>query len=278
MCAVLSFRELTPGVAVGGPTPVGWQPLSALPVVVVVGVTGVGKSTTLGKLAKVVQNYSLLPNRRELTDWLIIATLQAADGEAIALVTDRSRRFAYTRRYRQQFPGGMSHALSQLSVDSQGVGRFLLFDGLRGADEVGHAVAALPKARFVVLHAPDGVRIQRLLTRQDSFDATTVQGEAASGRQLESLAQLGLTAAHTVLTAAEQATLLALVNDGEVSAEDLRAKAQIVLEERRNYDPYAAIAYLQSQAPERTLVVDTAQLWPEQVVSKIVEQLRAWDL
>ena len=274
----LPFEELTPGVGVGQPTPAGWQPLGALPVVVVGGVTGVGKSTTLGKLAKVVQTYTLLPNRRELTDRLIIATLQAADGDTIAPVSDRGRRFAYTRRYREQFPGGMSHALSQLSINPQGVGSFLLFDGLRGADEVAHAATALPMARFVVLHAPDGVRIQRLLTRQDSFDQVSVRSDGAGGGQVQSLAELGLPDAHTVLTTAEEAALLTLVNCGEVSAEDLRAKAKIVLEERRNYDPYAAIAYLQAQAPERTLVVDTAQHWPEQVVSKIVEQLRAWGL
>ena len=167
--ASLPFTQLAPGIAIGSPAPATWQALVDCPLLIIVGVTGVGKSTTLEKLAKTGRPYTLLPNRRILTDQLIISYMQALDQQPIQPVTDRKVRFDYTRRYRERFPGGMSHALTQLWIEPMQLGPNLIFDGLRGADEVTHAVQELPQARFVVLHAPDVVRVQRLLKRNDAL-------------------------------------------------------------------------------------------------------------
>jgi hypothetical protein len=78
-----------------------------------------------------------------------------------------------------------------------------------------------------------------------------------------------------ILSAEDQHALLALVECGEVTAEDLRAKLTIVIAERRNYDPAAAIAELQRTAPARTLVVNTAVHRPAQVARQIVAFWRA---
>jgi predicted ATPase len=265
---------LAPGVAVGESPPAGWQPIQQTPLVIIVGVTGVGKSTTLGKLAQSGLRYSLLPNRRELTDPLIIAYLQALEGAPIQPVTDRKVRFEYTRRYRQQFPGGMAHALGQLWLDRDQMEDVILYDGLRGADETGYAVAHYPQARFVVLHAPDGVRVQRLLGRHDAFDR--VAGFTPSPAQAQSLAALGVAGAEALFTLEERQMLLDLVQRGEVTADDLRAKLQIVVEERHNYDPYAASELLQREAPERTLVIDTTQHDPDEVVRLFIGAMGKW--
>ncbi|MEZ4612913.1 MAG: hypothetical protein R2838_22165 [Caldilineaceae bacterium] len=156
-------------VDAGGAVPNGWRPLTDLPLVILVGVTGVGKSTTIAALAVHAPDLHVLPDRRTLTDALIIAHVQQADGAPPAPVTDRAARFAYTRRYRTHFPGGMAHAVAQLRVAPHVTGP-LLFDGLRGADEVHEAVTRFPHAVFVVLDAPDAVRVQRLLGRGDAFD------------------------------------------------------------------------------------------------------------
>lgn len=265
----LPFTELAPGVAVGTPAPEPWRPLAEVPLLIIVGVTGVGKSTTLQNLAKRGFTYTLLPNRRVLTDQLIISYMQAQAGQPVQPVTDRKLRFDYTRRYREQFSGGMSQALTQLWLDPQALGPNLIFDGLRGADEVGHAVQALPSARFIVLNAPDVVRVQRLLGRNDAFDQ--IAGSAAAAQStLTSFADLGLPEASALFNRAEEQRLLALVQPGEITAEDLRAKLQIVVEERRNYDPAAAITVLQSQAPDRTLVINTTQNSPSEVVTQII--------
>ncbi|MDY6783034.1 MAG: hypothetical protein SW833_10880 [Cyanobacteriota bacterium] len=65
----------------------------------------------------------------------------------------RIERLKCTRRYREHFPGGMAHVLTQLRVDPQTESGFI-FDGLRGENEVSYAAKALPNARFVVLEAP----------------------------------------------------------------------------------------------------------------------------
>lgn len=266
----LPFTELAPGVAVGTRAPEPWRPLAEVPLLIIVGVTGVGKSTTLQNLAKRGFTYTLLPNRRVLTDQLIISYMQAQAGQPVQPVTDRKLRFDYTRRYREQFGGGMSQALTQLWLDPQALGPNLIFDGLRGADEVGHAVQALPLARFIVLNAPDVVRVQRLLGRNDAFDQIASSAAAAQQSTLTSFADLGLPEASALFKRAEEQHLLALVQPGEITAEDLCAKLQIVVEERRNYDPTAAITVLQSQAPGRTLVIDTTQNSPSEVVTQII--------
>jgi predicted ATPase len=274
----LPFIELAPGIGVGASLQKGWHLVADLPLVIIVGLTGVGKSTTLAALAQEQLGYTLLPNRRDLTDRLLIPAMQSAAGEPVEPVSDRSQRFAYTRRYRERNPGGMSHALAQLQVDPSQTGPFLLFDGLRGADEVGHAITAFPLARFVVLHAPDGVRVHRLLRRSDSFDQVATFGKAGLLAEEQGLSFPCLPEVQTLLTAAEQAALLALVQQGEVTMDELQAKLRIVIDERRNYDPYAAIDLLQEQAGERTLVVDTSLYEPQQVVTQVINQLREWRL
>jgi hypothetical protein len=270
------LNQLALGVAVCTLPPEGWRALPATPIVIIVGVTGVGKSTTLAGLAQTPLAYTLLPNRRDLTDRLIIAQMQAEAGDPIEPVSDRSQRFAYTRGYRERFPGGMSHALTQLCIDPSQMQGLLLFDGLRGADEIGHAVQTLPLAHFIVLHAPDVVRVQRLLTRNDRFDQVAVA--TAAPETSVDLAGLGLAADDELFTPAESQPLLALVQQGEVSAAELRAKLQIVREERRNYDPLAAIDLLHAQAAARTLVIDTTVHDPEAVVTAIVGRVQAWGL
>ena len=272
----LPFTQLAPGVGVGAPTPQDWRALINYPLLIMVGVTGVGKSTTLENLAETDWGHTLLPDRRVLTDRLIIAYMQALDNQPVQSITDRKLRFDYTRRYRERFPGGMSHALTQLSIDPAQSGGSLLFDGLRGADEVTHAIQALPQARFVVLNAPDVVRVQRLLGRHDRFDQISSSPTAMTAlTNIANFAALGLPEASALFTPSEEQQLLALVQQGEVSANDLRAKLQIVIEERRNYDPTAAIAILQTDAPTRSLIIDTTRNTPAEVATHILNFVKS---
>jgi len=273
-----TLTSLGPGLAYGNALADGWQSIQTRPLLILVGVTGVGKSTTLEGLQASGLRFSLLPDRRMLTDRLLIGYLQTLDRLPVEPVTDRRARFAYTRRYHQLFPGGMSHALSQLLVDSTIDLDWLLFDGLRGAAEVAHAAEALPAARFVVLHAPDLVRVHRLLGRSDAFDRITSVGSTHHGpANDETLAAIGVADGDALFTPAEVRTLLQLiappVGSGTVPLEEVRAKLQIVVEERRNYDPQAAITYLHQHAAARALVIDTTVASPTVAVQQIVEWL-----
>lgn len=256
--------EIVPGIA-WTPLAADWLSLAELPLLVLVGVTGVGKSTTLGLLEAGDPPVLQLPDRRALAD-LLITKVQLDAGEPLRAVTDRAERFAYTRRYRAQNPGGLAQALSQLWVDPTRWPQPLCFDGLRGAEEVGYAAQHLPRARFAVLDAPDVVRVERLLGRGDRFDRLATSPTAATGSALPGLDVPG---ADALFTPEEQARLSALVTGGAVSADDLRAKVAIVVTERQNYDPAAAIAALTRLAPERTVVVDTTRNSPEEAARLI---------
>lgn len=241
-----------------------WLPVADLPLLILVGVTGVGKSTTLALLEAGDPPVRQLPDRRSLADQ-IIAKVQMDAGEPVRAVTDRAERFDYTRRYREANPGGLAQALSQLWIDPALWPQPLCFDGLRGAEEVSYAAEHLPNARFAVLDAPDVVRVERLLSRGDAFDR--VATPAVPGD--EGFSGLDVPGADALFSAGERARLAGLVAAGLASPEELRAKLAIVVAERQNYDPAAAIDALQRLAPARTLVVDTTTHTPQQAAMRI---------
>lgn len=270
MIAASPIREpivLSTGVAAGQP-PAGWLPLAHCPLLVLVGVTGVGKSTTLDALSELGVPLRPLPDRRALTDTLIIAAMQAADGLPPAPVTDRSARFAWTRRFREEYPGGMAQALTWLSLELEPAPRMLLFDGLRGENEVRFAVEGLPSARFVMLDAPDAVRVARLLGRRDAFDQVSLAPLADATRAGELFGE-----ATGLFSPDDRAALTRMVESGEVDADSLRAKVRIVAEERRSYNPIATRAALAAAGSRRALVMDTVRSSPAQVAWAIAEWL-----
>lgn len=271
---LIPFTRLAESLGAGAPPPAGWLPLTATPLLILVGVTGVGKSTLLAEIEAAVPEHTLLPDRRDLTDRLIIAAIQQEDGLPPAPVKDRMQRFDYSRRYRQRYPGGMAHALAQLWLAPSIAPGLLIFDGLRGANEVTHAAALLPQAAFLFLDAPDRVRVRRLLGRNDAFDQVAAAPTPALATDAElSFAALGIPEAGRLFTPQEEASLLSLVRSGEVSAADLCAKLQIVVEERLSYDPADTRAVLLDAAPERTLVIDTVANTPAQAAQIALQWL-----
>ncbi|GAA5512563.1 hypothetical protein Dcar01_01279 [Deinococcus carri] len=236
-------------------------PLAGLPLTVLVGVTGVGKSTALTALRAADPAARVLPDRREITDQVMILPLAGRP------ITDRAERFRLTARYREGHPGGMAQALGSLTADTRCWGQRPLFDGLRGLEEVRYAAQTFPGWRFVALHAPDAVRVRRLLGRADAFDR--LENAPAGGNLRARLA--ALPGVDAVFTPAELDTLAALEGAG-CSAADILARTGIVVSERQHYDPDAAAAFLRTLPPERALVLDTVALSPDQVAAAI----RAW--
>lgn len=246
-----------------------WIALADASLVILVGLTGVGKSTTLTALEAQGVTFSLLPNRRTLTDDILIPAVQQADGLPRQTITDRVARFQYTARYRELYPGGMAHALSRLAIDPQLMPVPRLFDGLRGREEVMAAAELLPQSRFVVLEAADTVRLERLLQRGDAFDL--VEGGAADQDVQAGLA--AMPGIDGVFDAAARIQLARLPTRLGLSAEDLLQKVSIIVTERQNYDSQAALAFLQTLPAMRRLVVDTALMPPETVAAEIAAWL-----
>ncbi|MBB5365127.1 AAA family ATPase [Deinococcus humi] len=234
------------------------QSLGQMPLTVLVGVTGVGKSTALNALQS-LGGHKVLPNRREVTDAVMIWPLA---GRA---VTDREERFALTAQYRAAHPGGMAQALGSLLADTRYWGHAPLFDGLRGLDEVRYAARNFPGWRFVALGAPDAVRVRRLLGRSDGFDQ--VAGTLRPDGNLR--AELGKLSGVSAVFNAEELDALAALEGPEANASGVLAKVRIVLSERRQYDPAAAEAFLRTLPPQRALILDTVALTPAQVARAV---------
>jgi hypothetical protein len=210
----------------------GLVSLKTQPLLILVGLTGVGKSTLVQALA-----LPRLPDRRELVDLYVLPRYGAKPP------IPREERFRLTRRFREEFPGGVAEVLARGYVPPAPL---LLFDGLRGEEEVVYALKHLPKALFVVLHAREITRLKRLLARQDAFDRV-----ALSPLEVEKLQEL----AQGVLAPEELEEALALA-----PAEEVLAKLKIVAEEKRNYDPEGPLRLLRDHP--RALVLDTEALDP----------------
>jgi succinate dehydrogenase flavin-adding protein (antitoxin of CptAB toxin-antitoxin module) len=272
-----AFKPLSLGVGFGSSVPKGWVSLAKKPLLIIVGLTGVGKSTVISNLMEECLDLSLLPNRRTLTDEIIIP--QMAENEQNLPYFCRVQRFNYTRQYRQNFSGGMAHVLSQLWINPQQLQTQLMFDGLRGKDEVDYAVKAFPDAKFIVLDAPNKVRLQRILKRNDAFDSVNVvdsknQNKAIDLDNLTSFAALGMSEASSIFNSTEEREILSWVREGSVTLKELQQKLKIVVKEQQKYDSVSTRLALEEMTPERTLVIYTTVYNPQQAASQILSKLK----
>jgi GTPase SAR1 family protein len=126
----------------------------------IVGLTGVGKSTTLKALKSSALQFELLPNRRELADTIIIPEMQRAEGKKQRVERDRLERFRLTAQYRERYPAGMVHALQQYLSKHKTTGQNLMFDNIRGLGECRAALETFSDSRFIFLDAPPMVRLK----------------------------------------------------------------------------------------------------------------------
>lgn len=241
--------------------------MSVPELILLVGLTGVGKSTAVAALLEEIPDARLLANRRELADRIVIPEAQRLTGEVPRPVRDRLERFRLTSRYGAVYPGGLAHALDRHLRDlGQGTpSPLLLFDNLRGEAEVGFACDAFPSARFVVLEAPAAVRVMRLAGRGDAFDRVggvqAHRGTALRGR-LEAIEGLGQLVDLDALARAA----------ADLDPEAVVVGARVVAEESLHYDPATAWRRLERLPKWRRIRLDTGRLSP----SEVVERLRAW--
>lgn len=267
------LNNATAFIPAGETPPSNFHALTDLTLVILIGLTGVGKSTSLNLLAQTGVDFTLLPNRRDITDQIIIASLQAEDGEPFQPIFDRVKRFEYTARYRAKYPGGMAHALSRLAIDLSQTKALLIFDGLRGLDEVQHAVTYFPRARFIVLDASDMTRLSRLLKRGDAFDTTAIHTTLATQNLVAALN--GVPNIDAIFDEDQLRHIARAARAGEISTDEVIRKVTIIVEERRNYDSNAARVHLtRTLPPKQILVVDTAHKTAAAVAQRMAEWLK----
>lgn len=265
------FQEVYSGISIGAPLPQGWVSIRNEPLLIIVGLTGVGKSTITNTLSQAGLNFTLLPNRRTLTTELIIPNIAATNGQNVQTIC-RIERLKYTRQYQRHFPGGMGYLLTQLGVNPSEISYPLIFDGLRGENEVTYAANTFKTAKFLVLDAPISVRLKRLLIRNDSFDKIA-NNKMTEAEGLMSFANLGIPEASRLFSFDEEQEILDLVRKGIYSSMDVCERLKILLEEGINYDPVATKFALEAIAPERTLVIDTTIYTPQQIAQKVIADL-----
>ncbi|MGV0106269.1 ATPase [Nostoc sp. DSM 114160] len=272
----LFFEHLSLGVGVGFPVPKDWLPITSFPLLIIVGMTGVGKSTIAKALAEEGLDFTLLPNRRVLTERVIIAPMLKMQ-EKLMQPHCRIKRLTYTRLYREHFPGGMGHILASLHINPQQVNSMLVFDSLRGENEIRYAAKALKNAKFVMLTVPNTVRLERLIKRHDSFDRIANQ-ELDDRMQiipevLSNFASLGVPEASAYFTPKEEQQILELVYKQVVTGLELQEKLKIFVEESQNYDSVSTKQILEAMdTSDRSLIIDTIAS-PQESAKAIISRL-----
>jgi hypothetical protein len=231
----------------------------------IVGLTGVGKSSTLAGVQARLPNLELLPNRRDLTDTIVIPTCQHADNQPIVPVRDRLERFDYTRQYRAMYSGGVVHALETYLHEQQLMPNAnYIFDNIRGLDEVRYSVNHFSTSRFIVLDASPLERLKRLANRADAFD--TVRATRLENDTFIDKLQ-ALEGAADVIDLYEVARLEA----AGYNEESLLTSLRIITREQINYNAEASLDYLKNKLDaSRLLTVDTSQSSLENVIAQIV--------
>lgn len=252
--------------------------------IVLVGLTGAGKSTAVAALRSAGVLLELLPNRRTLADTHVLPVAQRLAGEPAAAVGDRLQRFRLTARYREAYPGGLAHALQRWLGEAPGpaTGATRVFDNLRGEAEVGYAVRVFPAARFVVLEADAATRLLRIAGRGDAFDragAPTPSPDGRSpaapdGRRAAAADATGEAPAWTRVPGLHELVDLPRLVGAAAGLDGgaLERAARVVVEENRHYDPDAAWRVLAPLPAARRLRLDSTGLTPQGVADAV----RAW--
>lgn len=266
-----SFRLITPEIGFNprNNTLRNWRSITEYPLLILVGLTGVGKTTTTDILLNSELNFTLLPNRRILTDQVIFPTITNSKDPILC----RIQRLELTRQYQQLYPAGMAYILSKLQVKMQLNNSLLIFDGLRGENEVSYAAKMLPNAHFIVLEASNHIRLQRLINRQDTFDYIN-NYRSESLPKINHKINLNIPEFSNLLTPTQQQEWLTLINQGKIEITELKDKLKIIAKEQQNYDIITSRNSLRKIAPQRTLAVNTAFYSSQQIAQIIIRKMK----
>ncbi len=228
------------------------QPLYAASVLMLVALTGTGKSTTLGQLEEyrisgAIHYQETIPSRRDIADFIIIPTAQKLLGETIQPVKDRVQRFFYTRTFAEHVQGGMAAAYSWLFLCSKDQTP-IISEGIRGADEISFGLENCPHWHIVELTVNPITRLKRLSTRSSEFDR-------AAGTDEVSFLPMEI-----------QGDVAQAIHSGEITPTAL----SIVRAEGGNYglEPY-------NKHHPRYRCIDTEMLSPEEVANEVRHVLEA---
>lgn len=224
--------------------------LKNIPIIIIIGVTGTGKSTTLELLTKQFKNkMRILPERRILTDEYIIRPMMLKSGLKHKTLP-RSKRYPYLKSYREKHPEGVAYVLSNLYLKKNICkdNTLFIFDGLRGKIEIEYALKTFQNCSFIVFKASKSTRFFRLLSRNDSHDKSIDRNINNNKNIIKNLSWLNKK---------EQLFLSKGLQNETFNLKDISYKIDILTKEDNLYSPEETIIYLENLNKNNINIIDT---------------------
>ncbi|MCG8569920.1 MAG: AAA family ATPase [Spirochaetes bacterium] len=222
--------------------------------IILSGLTGVGKTTLIDHILSLSDQFHLLPNRRDLTDQIIIPIVSGNQ-----TISDRKKRFEITRQFREAHPGGMGEILNQLQVDKQLDNKIFIFDNLRGINEIEYCHQHFPNSYYIFLNATNETRLSRLLFRQDQFDHIQTSSVELLPEYFQKYFSLDF--------------LSNLIASQEYDLTEIIKKGEIIISEEKNYQVQPVMDYI-AKNQINSLTIETDHLTLEEKGQIIEDKIK----
>lgn len=255
---------ITSNLCYGNPPSNEWISLDKSKLIIISGLTGVGKTSVIRDLLNSGGSYLLLPNRRELTDKVIIPPYV---GEKKIETLNRLERFEISRKFRADNPGGMGFVISKLYMPQESLkDHTIIFDNLRGENEIRFGIKHFPDAFFISLYASPLVRLRRLIKRKDAFDKLN------SNTLAKEIEKKNFPAGFYDLITREE--FENEVYENRFDLDEAVEAVRIINKEHKNYNALVTNTLLENELSGNYVVLNTDSLSLKEIQKIVVKKLQ----
>lgn len=242
--------------------------ISSLPLYILIGLTCTGKSTLILNLTKDSQHFKVMPNRRDITSKCIIEPLQFFLGKPVGDL-QRIDRYSYVGKFREYYYGGMAYVLDNIYLKNINPS-CLIFDGLRGENEVKYAVEKFPKAHFIALITSDFNRLIRLIFRDDPHDRTNKPYYQVPLKKIKKLSDIDQLFSILDFSDDEKNEIIKLLEATQNAFYKISNLLKILAKDKQLNNPDSSIAFLKKYAFEKSYIYDNSHSEATAIAEKVI--------
>ncbi|MBP9758758.1 hypothetical protein KBD45_03615 [Candidatus Dojkabacteria bacterium] len=250
-------EKITEYISIGSPIKKGYRPLIEFPMVFFVSLTGDGATSTIEKMENKYSKLLILPSRRYFTDKVTIPWSLLKQGKEIKNVENRKLRYEFSKYFRKFNPEGFVGILRQLSINPECENiDYVLYDSLRHVRELVYTNRYFNKPLYVLFKTKLVDRVKRISNQNYSFSDI---GKSESYNSI-----FHIPGWNSTFTQKQMDEIDSLIKLNEINIEGASKAIQIIIKEHQEYDHDRLTMKLFDIAHDRTFLVDSSELNPEE--------------